>query len=97
MGRRIRAGIDARGFSRGRGSDPGGRGVSAGYFYGECSGKTLDDFRARLRFFETGGVRIPYLAPDDLIFLKQNSWRDKDKKDILAMREIMKAREKAAE
>ena len=51
--------------------------------------KGLDDFRPRLRLFETNGVRIPYLAPADLIFLKEGSWRDKDKLDVLAMREIM--------
>jgi hypothetical protein len=51
--------------------------------------KTLDDFRPRLRHLETGGVRIPYLAPEDLIFLKQGSWRDKDKLDVQAMREII--------
>ena len=51
--------------------------------------KTLDDFRPRLRHLETGGVRIPYLAPEDLIFLKQDSWRDKDKLDVQAMREII--------
>jgi hypothetical protein len=38
---------------------------------------------------ETGGVRVPYLAPEDLIFLKQGSWRDKDKLDVQAMREII--------
>jgi hypothetical protein len=43
----------------------------------------------RLRHLETGGVRIPYLAPEDLIFLKQGSWRDKDKLDVQAMREII--------
>ena len=52
-------------------------------------GKSLDDFRPRLRHLETGGVRIPYLAPEDLIFLKQDSWRDKDKLDVQAMREII--------
>ena len=52
-------------------------------------GKSLDDFRPRLRYLETGGVRIPYLAPEDLIFLKQGSWRDKDKLDVQAMREII--------
>jgi Nucleotidyltransferase of unknown function (DUF6036) len=52
-------------------------------------GKSLDDFRPRLRYLETGGVRIPYLSPADLIFLKQDSWRDKDKLDVLAMREII--------
>jgi hypothetical protein len=57
------------------------------------SGKSLDDFRPRLRHLEAGGVRVPYLAPEDLIFLKQDSWRDKDKLDVQAMREII-AREK---
>ena len=52
-------------------------------------GKSLDDFRPRLRYLDTGGVRIPYLSPADLIFLKQDSWRDKDKLDVLAMHEIL--------
>jgi len=51
--------------------------------------KALDDFRPRLRYLETSGVRIPYLAPEDLIFLKEGSWRDKDKFDVQAMREII--------
>jgi len=55
--------------------------------------KTLADFRPRLRHLETSGIRIPYLAPEDLIFLKDGSWRDKDKLDVQAMREII-AREK---
>jgi len=55
--------------------------------------KRLDDFRPRLRRFQAGGAIIPYLAPEDLIYLKQNSWRDKDKADTAAMREII-AREK---
>lgn len=58
-------------------------------------GKSLDDFRPRLRYLEASGVRVPYLAPEDLIFLKQDSWRDKDKLDVQAMREIV-AREKQA-
>jgi hypothetical protein len=52
-------------------------------------GKSLDDFRAHLRYLESSGARIPYLSPADLIFLKQDSWRDKDKLDVLAMREIL--------
>ncbi len=52
-------------------------------------GKSLDDFRPRLRYLETSGARIPYLSPSDLIFLKQDSWRDKDKLDVLAMKEIV--------
>ncbi len=55
--------------------------------------KTLDDFRPRLRYLEAHGVRIPYLAPEDLIYLKEGSWREKDKFDVQALREII-AREK---
>ena len=51
--------------------------------------KTLDDFRPRLRYLDSGGARIPYLAPVDLIFLNEGSWRDKDKLDVQAMREIV--------
>ena len=52
-------------------------------------GKSLEDFRPRLRYLDASGVRIPYLSPIDLIFLKENSWRDKDKLDVLAMKEIV--------
>ncbi len=52
-------------------------------------GKSLDDFRPRLRHLESSGVRIPYLAPEDLLFLKQDSWREKDQLDVLAMKEIL--------
>jgi hypothetical protein len=53
------------------------------------TGKSLDDFRPRLRYLEIGGARIPYLSPADLVSLKQDSWRDKDKLDVQAMREII--------
>ena len=46
-------------------------------------------FKAHLRHLDTDSVRIPYLSPADLIFLKQDSWREKDKLDVLAMREIL--------
>jgi hypothetical protein len=55
--------------------------------------KSLEDFRPRLRYLETGSTRIAYLSPVDLIFLKQGSWREKDQFDVAAMREII-AREK---
>ncbi len=55
----------------------------------QMRGKKLDDFRPRLRFWETSDVRIPYISPEDLVFLKEGSWRDKDKLDVQAMREIM--------
>ena len=34
-------------------------------------------------------MRIPYLSPTNLIFLKQDSWREKVKLDVLALREIL--------
>jgi hypothetical protein len=37
----------------------------------------------------TGSVRITYLLPADLIILKQDSWREKDKLDVLALRETL--------
>ena len=52
-------------------------------------GRSLDDFRPRLRFLESDKTRIPYISPQDLIYLKQNTWRDKDKLDVLAMEEIV--------
>lgn len=51
-------------------------------------GKSLEDFRPRLRYLDTGGVRIPYLASTDLISLKQGSWREKDQLDVAALRKI---------
>ena len=53
-------------------------------------GRSLEDFRPRLRFLETQGIRIAYISPQDLIYLKQDSRRDKDKLDVLAMQEIVR-------
>jgi acylphosphatase len=52
-------------------------------------GRTLDDFRSTLRFFESDGARIAYLSPTDLIFLKEGSRREKDQLDVSAMKEIL--------
>jgi hypothetical protein len=52
-------------------------------------GRKLHDFRPNLRHLEAGRVRIPYLGPADLILLKQDSWREKDRLDVQAMREIL--------
>jgi len=60
----------------------------------QMGGHKLDDFRPRLRYLDTSGVRVPYLSPVDLILLKQGSWREKDKLDVQAMKEIL-AREGA--
>ena len=52
-------------------------------------GHTFNEFRPRLRYLHTSGARVPYLSPADLILLKQDSWREKDKLDVLAMKEIL--------
>lgn len=52
-------------------------------------GKSLDEFRPRLRYLETGVVRIPFLAPEDLIFLKQTSWREKDQIDVSTLKRLL--------
>lgn len=52
-------------------------------------GKTLDDFRPSLRHLDSDGARIPYLAAQDLIFLKEGSWREKDQLDVAALKEIL--------
>ena len=54
-------------------------------------GKVLDDFRPRLRFLEISAGRVPYLSPEDLISLKQDSWREKDKLDVQALRAILES------
>ncbi len=55
----------------------------------KMTGKTIDDFRPNLRYFESDGVSIAYLSPADLIFLKEGSWREKDQLDVSAMKEIL--------
>lgn len=52
-------------------------------------GQTLDDFRPGLRYFQSDDVRIAYLSPAALVSLKEGSWRDKDKLDVAAMKEII--------
>ena len=52
-------------------------------------GKSLEEFRPRLRYLETGVVRIPFLAPEDLIFLKQTSWREKDQIDVSTLKRLL--------
>ena len=52
-------------------------------------GKSLDDFRPRLKHFETDGVRVAYLDAEGLIELKQSSVREKDQPDVRALKEIL--------
>lgn len=52
-------------------------------------GKSLEDFRPRLRRLETSNTSFLHLGPEDLVWLKQDSWRDKDKLDVRALKEII--------
>jgi hypothetical protein len=52
-------------------------------------GKTIEDFRPRLRYLKAGGIRIPFLAAEDLIWLKQKSWREKDQLDVAALKKLI--------
>lgn len=54
-----------------------------------------DLVRAGVDFAVVGDVRIAYLHPEQLIGLKRDSWRDKDRLDVLALSEIL--RREAAE
>lgn len=60
-------------------------------------GRSLDDFRPRLRYLESDDVRIPILSPEDLIHCKETSWRDKDKLDVAAMKQVLAGEGKRAE
>ena len=53
-------------------------------------GHTIDDFRPRLKYIQIEESRVAYISPEDLIALKKDSWRDKDKMDVAAMTEILK-------
>ena len=52
-------------------------------------GLSWRDFQPRLRSFEHSGARIPYLAPQDLIHCKENSTREKDMLDVIALKQII--------
>ena len=56
----------------------------------QMRGRTLADFRPRLREQRLQEVAIRHLGPADLIFLKEASWRDHDKIDVLALTEILR-------
>ena len=53
-------------------------------------GRSLDDFRPRLRYLTVEGARIPYLDAADLIFLKEGSRREKDQLDVGALKRILR-------
>src|SRR6266478_4597324 len=53
-------------------------------------GRSLEDFRPRLRYLAVEAIRIPYLAAEDLIFLKEGSWREKDQLDVGALKRLLR-------
>ena len=52
-------------------------------------GHRLEDFRESIRHYEFAGARVPYLGPEGLIRLKENTHREKDAVDISALRQLM--------
>ena len=52
-------------------------------------GKSLNDFKAKLRHVEMNGVQVPILDPANLIYLKSGSWREKDQLDISALKIVI--------
>ena len=52
-------------------------------------GRILEDFRPHLRRCELITCSFLHLAPEQLVQLKQGSWREKDQLDVLAMKEIL--------
>jgi len=52
-------------------------------------GLSWTDFAPRLRHVTLAGTGIPYLSPQDLVHCKENSQREKDRLDVLAMKEIL--------
>ena len=52
------------------------------------SGKSYADLLPHRRWHEVGGLHIPYLDPTGLIELKQASWREKDRIDVVALQRL---------
>ena len=51
------------------------------------------DFQPRLRHVDVGGSRVPYLSPQDLLHCKENSVREKDQLDVIAMKKTIQQEE----
>ena len=51
------------------------------------------DFQSRLRHIDYEGERIPHLSPQDLLHCKENSLREKDQIDVIAMKKIIQQEE----
>ncbi|MFH1532902.1 MAG: hypothetical protein ABIK09_19435 [Pseudomonadota bacterium] len=51
-------------------------------------GRSYDDLRPNVRIWTTGPVQLPYLDLEGLIALKQESLRERDRLDVLALRAL---------
>lgn len=52
-------------------------------------GLSWRDFQPRLRHTDVDGVLVPHLSPQDLLHCKENSVREKDQLDVIAMKKII--------
>jgi hypothetical protein len=53
-------------------------------------GHSIHDFRPRLRSIDVQGQKVQYISAQDLITLKEGSWREKDKIDVEFLRDLIK-------
>jgi hypothetical protein len=52
-------------------------------------GRHYEDLLPFVRHVDIEGVRLPFLGPEGLILLKQDSVREKDRIDVLALRKLL--------
>lgn len=53
-------------------------------------GRTFADFESQVQLWDSGSFHIPYLGREALISLKENSLRERDRMDVLALRSLLK-------
>ncbi len=51
-------------------------------------GRTYADLLPHRRWHDLDGLKLPYLGPTGLILLKQESWREKDRVDVAALKRL---------
>lgn len=54
------------------------------------SGKHFEDFQSQIEQIDLQGIPIPYLSKEGLIELKKESLREKDKMDVLNLKNLCK-------
>lgn len=52
-------------------------------------GLHLEDLREHVRHGDIGDARVPFLSAEGLILLKRESFREKDRIDVLALRRLL--------